>query len=135
MSQDHELKRVPNVDSVGWPEDEYSADLGHGETAVDAGDTTAFTRPLGHHEAPEVRDRVGKDARRITVLLPGTRLQQGSTYLDLDRVADGPFVALAGQQVGEQQLIVAKNDIDHEQWNALVGQAAPPSEDPTNQSP
>lgn len=134
MAQDPEFKRLPNVDSVGWPEDEYSADLGHGEEAVDAGDTTGVTRPLGHHEAPELRDRVGKDTSRITVLLPGTRLQQGSTYLDLDRLDDGPFVAMAGQEVGDRQLIVAKNDVDHEQWNALVGQGARPSgQTPTEQ--
>ena len=36
------------------------------------------TRTLGHHEAPELRDRLGKDADRITVLRTGTRLLQGN---------------------------------------------------------
>jgi hypothetical protein len=122
MAERREIKRTPGQDFIGWPDDEYSADLGHGRERVDAGDTTAVTRPLAHHEAPDVRDRLGKDADRITVLQPGTRLQQGSTYLNLEDLAGGPFAALAGQVVGDGELIAAKSDIDHETWNVLTGQ-------------
>jgi hypothetical protein len=126
MAERREIKRTPGQDFIGWPDDEYSADLGHGRERVDAGDTTAVTRPLGHHEAPAVRSRLGKAVDSITVLAPRTRLQQGSTYLDLEDLDRGPFVALAGQVVGEGQLIAAKSDLDHESWNVLTGDAHSP---------
>ena len=126
MAERHEIKRTPGEDLVGWPDDEYSADLGHGKARVDAGDTTAATRPLAHHEAPDVRARLGKAADGITVLREGTRLRQGSTYLALEDVAAGPFVALAGQVVGQGQLIAAKSNIDYETWNLLTGRVTRP---------
>jgi hypothetical protein len=119
-------KRNPNADAAGWPADDYSADLGHGTDLVDAGDTSDASRPLGHHEAPRLRDRLGKDADRITVLRTGTRLSQGSTYVDLERLAEGPFVALAGDVAEAGQLIVSKKDVDHELWNELVGRDTEP---------
>lgn len=122
MTEERELKRAPNRDAVGWPDDEYSADLGHDREAVDAGDTTAVTRPLGHHEGSAARERLGKAAEDLTVLMTGTRLQQGSTYLDLERLEDGPFVAMAQQHVEEGQLIVPKKEVDYETWNSLTGE-------------
>jgi hypothetical protein len=121
MADKRELKRIPNVDAVGWPEDEFSADLGHGQEAVAAADSTAFTRPLSHHEGSRVREKLGKAADAVTVLQSGTSLQQGSTYLDLDNLDAGPFVGRAGQKVHEGRLIAAKRDLDHELWNVLVG--------------
>jgi hypothetical protein len=124
MAERREIKRTPGQDFVGWPDDEYSIDIGHGHERVDASDTTAVTRPLGHHEAPEVHSRLGKAADGVTVLEPGTRLQQGSAYLDLEDLASGPFVAVGGQHVGERQLIAAKSDLDYETWNLLTGRPA-----------
>jgi hypothetical protein len=129
MAQEREPKRTPNVDAAGWPDDAYSADLGHGNEPVDAGDTTSATRLLGHHEAPDVRRRLGPRADAITVLRPGTRLHQGSTYLDLERLDRGPFVADGGHEAQEGQLIVSKRLLDHETWNELLGDDARASGD------
>ena len=125
MAQELESKRTPNVDAAGWPDDEYSADLGHGDEPVDAGDTTSSTRPLAHHEAPRVRARLGQRADTVSVFRAGTRLREGATYLDLDRLGDGPFVARGRQEVEEGQLIVSKKLLDHETWNDIVGQGVP----------
>lgn len=125
MTGDREPKRTGNVNAGGWPDDEYSADLGRGSETADLGDTTVVTRTLAHHEAREARDRLGDAIERVTVLVPGTRLRQGSTYLDLERLEDGPFVARAGQEVDEHELIVSKKELDYEAWNALVGEAQP----------
>ena len=126
MAERREIKRTPGEDLVGWPDDEYSADLGHGKARVDTGLTTASTRPLAHHEAPDVRSRLGKAADGITVLQPGAALRQGSTYLALEDLTAGPFVALAGQVVGEGQLIAAKSNVDYETWNLLTDRAPRP---------
>lgn len=123
-----------HLDEAGWPADEYSADLGHGGARIDSGDTTGVSRTLSHHEAPAVHERLGKSADRVSVLEPGTRLQQGSTYLDLERLEDGPFVALAGQQVADGQLIAAKKDLDYETWNELIGEEKQPGEESADES-
>jgi len=122
MTEEREVKRAPNRDAVGWPDDEYSADLGHDREAVDVGDTTEVTRPLGHHEGPAARERLGKAADDLAVLRTGTRLQQGSAYLDLQQLEDGPFVAMAQQHAEEEQLLVAKKQVDYETWNNLIGE-------------
>jgi hypothetical protein len=59
---------------------------------------------------------------RLTVVQSGTRLEQGGTYVDLNRLADGPFKALASQEANENNRYVAKRDTDYELWNRLVGQ-------------
>lgn len=122
MTDRREPKRMENPDAAGWPQDEFTADLGHGEELVDLGDTTEETRPLGNHEAGRVRERVGDRADELTVLREGTQLRQGATYVDLERLDDGPFVALGGQQAERGQLIVSKRLVNYEAWNALVGQ-------------
>jgi hypothetical protein len=126
MKSDREPKRTANPDAAGWPDDAFSADLGHGGELVDVGDTTEESQPLGHHEAARLRQRLGETADRITVLKPGTRLQQGSTYVDLERLDEGPFVAMAGQHVENGQLVVSKRTVDHELWNAIVGRDTEP---------
>ena len=62
----------------------------------------------------------------LAVLEPGTPLDQGSVYVDLNDLGRGPFKAIGGQQAGEGDRFVAKRDTDHELWNSLVGQGAEP---------
>jgi hypothetical protein len=126
MVEERDAKRLPNPDAVGWPQDGFSDDLGHGRERIDVGDASEETRSLAHHEALDVLDRVGDEAAGIVVLRDGTRLQQGSTYVDLARLDDGPFVALGGERVGDGQLIVSKRRVAYDTWNALVGRDAEP---------
>jgi len=115
-------RRLENADALGWPPDEFSADLGHGNELVDHGDTTEELRPLRHHEplpAPLANlSEVERD--RLRVLVQGTRLEQGSTYVDLDDLAGGPFRALAGQRAERGHRLVSKRDVDYDLWNRLV---------------
>jgi hypothetical protein len=60
---------------------------------------------------------------RIAVLDPGTPLEQGSTYLDLAKRAQGPFTAVGGQQAEKSQRLVAHKTTDYEMWNRLIGEA------------
>jgi hypothetical protein len=61
------------------------------------------------------------------VLEPGTRLEQGGVYLDLNRLADGPFQALGGHEATTANRLIAKRDTDYELWNRLAGQDAEPA--------
>jgi hypothetical protein len=67
------------------------------------------------------------ELRRLIVVQPGTRLEQGGTYVDLNRLADGPFKALGGHEAEEGSRYVAKRDTDYELWNRLVGQDDEPA--------
>jgi hypothetical protein len=96
------------------------------------------TRPGGGHaaeSAPAVDDKVLHDRfpelssdelSRLQVIEPGTRLEQGGTYVDLNRLRDGPFKALGGHEATERDRYIAKRDTDYELWNRLVGEDADP---------
>ena len=96
------------------------------------------TRPGGGHiaeSAPAVDDKVLHDRfpeltsdelSRLQVLEPGTRLEQGGSYIDLNRLSEGPFKALAGREATERDRYVAKRDTDYELWNRLVGEDGDP---------
>ena len=58
----------------------------------------------------------------LPVLKPGTHLEQGGVYLDLNHLDRGPFTALAGQEAGSGDRYVARRDVEHDLWNRLVEQ-------------
>ncbi len=69
---------------------------------------------------------------RLPVLDPGTTLEQGSVYLDLDDLGRGPFKAIGGQEAGAR--VVPKKDADYELWNRLAGRDDEPAvERPTGE--
>jgi hypothetical protein len=96
------------------------------------------TRPGGGHaaeSAPAADDKVlynrfpeltSDELSRLQILEPGTRLEQGGTYVDLNRLGEGPFKALGGHDATEGDRYVAKRDTDYELWNRLVGEDREP---------
>jgi hypothetical protein len=114
-----EAKHRPDADAVGWRQDEFSADLGHG--------TPPEPRTTSHHEPVAASGgELTKDERaRLTVLAEGTRLEGGSTYVDVDDLAAGPFTAEDGQTAEPGHRLVSKRDTDYELWNRLVGRDTP----------
>jgi hypothetical protein len=68
-------------------------------------------------------DLSSDELAQISVLDPGTPLEQGSTYLDLSNRARGPFTAVGGQQAENSQRLVAHKTTDYETWNRLIGKA------------
>ncbi len=64
---------------------------------------------------------------RLAVLDPGTALEQGGVYLDLNDLARGPFKALAGHEATPRNRYVAKRGTDYELWNRLVGRDDEPT--------
>jgi hypothetical protein len=60
------------------------------------------------------------------ILEPGTRLEQGGAYINLNRLDEGPFKALGGHDATARDRYVAKRDTDYEIWNRLVGEDQEP---------
>jgi hypothetical protein len=58
---------------------------------------------------------------RLAIVDPGTQLPQGSVYLNLNDVEQGPFKAIGGQEAGAKDRLIAKNETDYELWNKLAG--------------
>lgn len=106
--------------------DDFAADLdaeqstgGHVDESILASDDKGL-----HTEMPDLD---ADDLKRLSILTVGTRLDQGSTYVDLNALEDGPFKALGDQTAGEDNRFVAKRDTDHEMWDRVVGQGRPAS--------
>jgi hypothetical protein len=62
----------------------------------------------------------------LPIVEPGTRLEQGGVYADLNDLARGPFKALGSEFATADVRYIAKRDVDYELWNRLVGQHAEP---------
>jgi hypothetical protein len=152
MSDDHSPgdRRQPYSDR-GGPEGRHAEthDVRREELTNPVGpqsDDTSFaeqlapieTRPSGGHvaeSAPAVEDKdlherlpelTSDELSRLQVLEPGTRLEQGGTYVDLNRLNEGPFKALGGHEATQNDRYVAKRDTDYELWNRLVGDDGDP---------
>jgi hypothetical protein len=152
MSDDHSPgdRRQPYSDR-GGPEGRHAEthDVRREELTNPVGpqsDDTSFaeqlapieTRPSGGHvaeSAPAVEDKdlherlpelTSDELSRLQVLERGTRLEQGGTYVDLNRLNEGPFKALGGHEATQNDRYVAKRDTDYELWNRLVGDDGDP---------
>jgi hypothetical protein len=55
------------------------------------------------------------------VTAPGTRLEQGATYVDLRDPGRGEFTATGGMAAGPDDWYVAKDTVDYQLWNRLIG--------------
>jgi hypothetical protein len=102
-------------------EDEFADDLvaeqsvgGHVDESILASDDKDLRGQLP--------DLDGNDLKRVAILTVGTRLDQGSTYVDLNDAARTPFRAIGGEEAGDSNRYVAKRDTDYEMWDRLVGQ-------------
>ena len=58
---------------------------------------------------------------RLPYLSPGTQLEAGETYLDVDRIDAGPFSGSGDERAPEGSRIVAKAELDPELWSKLTG--------------
>jgi hypothetical protein len=67
---------------------------------------------------PELTD---DELSRLSILEPGTSLEQGSVYLDVANRGRGPFKAIGGMEAEGSQKLIAKSMTDYELWNAIAG--------------
>jgi hypothetical protein len=61
------------------------------------------------------------ELKRVPVIRPGERLQQGATYLDLRDPQRGEFTATGDMAAGSENAYVAKEQVAYDTWNRLRG--------------
>ena len=128
-AETHDVRREELTNPVGPQADDpsFAEQLAPRETSPGGGHVTesapAVDDKMLHSRLPELSS---DELSRLQVLEPGTRLEQGGTYVDLNRLREGPFKALGGHEASEENRYIAKRDTDYELWNRLVGEDADP---------
>jgi hypothetical protein len=61
------------------------------------------------------------ELERISVLPAGSRLESKATYINLREAKAQAFSAEGNEEVGENDLIVPKSEVDYQLWNKLLG--------------
>ena len=87
---------------------------GHADRSTPAVEDKAL-----HERLPQLSQ---EELARLPILQPGTHLEQGGVYFDLNAPDRGPFKALGGQEAGSGNRYIAKRDVDYELWNRVVEQ-------------
>ena len=81
------------------------------------------------HDMKEVMDAfpdfTSDELKQIPILPPGTRLQQGATYIDIHAPSARPFKARGDQEAQEYNWYVPKSEVDYVLWNKLTGVDTP----------
>lgn len=110
--------------------DEFDADLhGHNRAGQHAGVTEHELRTA--YDIKELHEKLsafrGDELKQIQVLTPGTRLEQGAVYCDLNHREQGPFTAMGAMEADTDNFYVPKNGTDYELWNRLTQNPNAPS--------
>ncbi|HMQ33036.1 MAG TPA: hypothetical protein PKD53_20060 [Chloroflexaceae bacterium] len=61
------------------------------------------------------------ELRDIPIVPTGDRLKQGAVYIDLRSHDCQEFKARGDQEAGPDNIYVAKNEVDYQLWNRLIG--------------
>ena len=62
-----------------------------------------------------------EELKQIPVLKPGTRLQQGATYINLNDLQRQEYTGMGDMSVEEGDYIVPKTRVGYQLWNRLIG--------------
>jgi hypothetical protein len=100
------------------PDPMAGQNVGVASRHTDAETRTAYDLKHVHRRLGDWPD---EDLKQIPVLVPGTRLQQGATYVDLDDPERGEFTAMGDMVASEDQSLVPKSNVDYQVWNRLIG--------------
>src|SRR5579871_4274236 len=87
--------------------------------SVSEASRTAYDIKALHEKWPRLSDRILK---QTPVLDIGIHLREGAVYFDLMRPEDGPFQGMNDREVEPESYLVAKETVDYELWNALIGE-------------
>jgi hypothetical protein len=69
----------------------------------------------------EYAELTDDELKNIRILAPGSRLEQGATYIDLRNPQPREFKALGNMEAGPENWYVPKSEIDYQLWNKLIG--------------
>lgn len=79
---------------------------------------TAYDLKELHEHLPDYTD---DELKQIPILAPGSRLKQGSTYINLRDPGRQEFTATGDITAGEQDWFVPKTEVSYPLWNRLIG--------------
>jgi hypothetical protein len=74
------------------------------------------------------------ELKAIPILPPGTRLEQGSTYIDLREQQPEEFTARGQEVSATNNWYVPKSEVDYVLWNRLIGVKNPERLDQAGES-
>ncbi len=93
--------------------------------------TTAFDLKTAHRLLQGLTDA---ELKQIPILPPGSRLEQGATYLDLHTPSHDEFKARGDMEADPENWYVPKDQVDYQLWNRLIGVTNPERLGETNNS-
>lgn len=68
-----------------------------------------------------LREFSDNDLKQLPILPPGSRLEQGATYVDLKDPERREFTALGNQEASKENWYVPKSAVEYQLWNLLIG--------------
>jgi hypothetical protein len=71
-----------------------------------------------NRELPNLTD---DELKQLTIVPVGAQLEQGAVYFDLNDPGAGEIKARGDMTAGPENRYVAKQDVDYQLWNALIG--------------
>jgi hypothetical protein len=81
------------------------------------------------YDVKELHDRLNgmndEDLKRIPVMPPGSRLEQGASYIDLKQQKPEEFTAKGDMTAGSDNWYVPKSAVPYWIWNQLIGVESP----------
>lgn len=114
----------------GHPEGEYdfwhdlNPDFLAGENYGTLGPQPGKDSPSAY-DVKAIHDRLtgfnDEDLKRIPVIAPGSRLQQGAVYLDLAQPSPQEFTATGDMEARRSNLFIPKAETPYWLWNRLIG--------------
>ena len=79
---------------------------------------TAYDLKGAHRRLQDFTD---DELKQLVVLPPGSRLEQGATYVDLRHLDRGELKALGNMEAGRDNWYVPKTEVSYQLWNRLLG--------------
>src|SRR5688572_2394912 len=85
--------------------------------------------PRTAYDAKEIHDLLrewpDEELQRIPILPAGARLEANATYVNLKDAPLCEFTAEGKEDVGDDDWIVPKSEVDYHLWNRLIGVSNP----------
>jgi hypothetical protein len=103
---------------------DFLAGENHGELGPHPERTarTAYDVKGAHRRLQSMND---EDLKQIPILPPGSRLEQGGTYIDLRAPEPVEFTATGNLEASQANWYVPKSDVPYWIWNRLIGVESP----------
>ena len=113
--------------NVNRDRDEFDKDLNPNpmagqNTGVESIQPGRFERTaMDIDKLQHLEDFSDDELKQIPILKPGTRLQQGATYINLNDRDREEFTGVGDMTVDSNSLIVPKDRVGYLIWNRLIG--------------